>query len=353
MTRTRAAIGLSGGVDSATAAALLLRQGCDVIGLHMRIPSAVESPLPHPGLEDARRVADHLGIPLQTLDVGSTFEQSIIEPFVESYMLGETPNPCVICNRLIKFGLMLQAARAAGAQWLATGHYARLTGSPPLLTKGADLEREQSYFLYGLTRDQLSHAMFPLGGKTKPQVREMARDFGLPVAEKPGSQDICFLGGGDYRGLLARRRPQALEPGPIVDTRGRVLGQHQGIATVTIGQRRGLKVAGGAPLYVVAIHPNRREVVLGPLEELMTHRILVGATNWTGVDEPTQPLDAHVKVRYRQREQPATVVPLAQGRVEVSFHTPQKAPAPGQSAVFYRGDVVLGGGVILPPSGST
>ncbi|HRU06825.1 MAG TPA: tRNA 2-thiouridine(34) synthase MnmA, partial [Candidatus Brocadiia bacterium] len=195
-------------------------------------------------------------------------------------------------------------------------------------------------------------ALFPLGGMTKAQVRQLARELRLPVAQKPGSQDICFLAGGDYRALLAQRRPQALEPGPIIDTQGRVLGQHQGTATVTIGQRRGLKIAGGQPLFVVAIHPERREVVLGPIEDLMTDHILVGAPNWTGMDEPTQPLDAHVKVRYRQREQPATLIPLSPSRLEVRFHTPQKAPAPGQSAVFYRDDVVLGGGLILPPNDS-
>jgi len=352
----RVVVGMSGGVDSSTAAALLMRQGCEVVGVTLRFP------LLRPGggsarrccsaasIEDARRVAARLGIRFAVLDYEEVFTRAVIEYFFESYLRSRTPNPCVECNRVVKFGRLLDFARTLGADRLATGHYARASREPAsgrqLLRKGADRERDQSYFLYALSQEQLAAARFPLGGMTKEQTRALARSFGLPVSEKPGSQDVCFLGGGDYRSLLAERYPESLREGRIVDARGRVLGAHRGIARFTVGQRKSLGIATGAPMYVLALHPATRTVVVGTKEELLRDRLTVGGINWIAFETPPDSLEAEVKIRYRQPEQPATVRVLSPGRAEVRFHSPQPAAAPGQSAVFYRGDVVLGGGII-------
>ncbi len=301
-------------------------------------------------MEDARAVANQLGIRFAALDYQEVFSREIIEYFFRSYAEGRTPNPCAECNRVIKFGRLMEFAKAMGADFLATGHYARALRDPQsgrhLLLKGADREKDQSYFLYALSQEQLARALFPLGAMTKEETRRLARSFGLPVSEKPGSQDICFLGEGDYRSLLAERYPEALQPGPIVDARGRVLGTHKGVAGFTIGQRKSLGIAAGQPLYVLALRPATRTVVVGTKEELLQEKFTVAGINWIAFDAPPEGFEAEVKVRYRQPEQPAAIRRLEPGRAEVRWQTPQPAAAPGQSAVFYKGEVVLGGGII-------
>jgi tRNA-specific 2-thiouridylase len=352
----RVVVGMSGGVDSSTAAALLQRQGYEVIGVGLRFPllqAGCNSPRRCCGpaaMEDARAVANQLGIRFAALDYQEVFSREIIEYFFRSYAEGRTPNPCAECNRVIKFGRLMEFAKVLGADFLATGHYARASRDPQsgrhLLLKGADREKDQSYFLYALSQEQLARALFPLGAMTKEETRHLARSFSLPVSEKPGSQDICFLGEGDYRSLLAERYPEALQPGPIVDARGRVLGTHKGVAGFTIGQRKSLGIAAGAPLYVLALRPATRTVVVGTKEELQQEKFTVAGINWIAFDAPTDVLEAEVKVRYRQPEQPAVIRRVEPGRVEVRWQTPQAAAAPGQSAVFYKGDIVLGGGII-------
>ena len=352
----RVVVGMSGGVDSSTAAALLQRQGYEVIGVGLRFPllqTGCISPRRCCGpaaMEDARAVANQLGIRFAALDYQDLFRREIIEPFFRAYAEGRTPNPCAECNRLIKFGQLLEFAKLMGADFLATGHYARTSRDPQterhLLLKGADREKDQSYFLHALSQEQLARALFPVGAMTKDETRRLARSFGLPVSEKPGSQDICFLGEGDYRLLLAERHPEALQPGPIVDLRGRVLGTHKGVAGFTVGQRKSLGIAAGAPLYVLALRPAARTVVVGTKEELQQEKFTVAEINWIASDAPSDRLEAEVKIRYRQPEQPAVIRLIAPGRAEVRWQTPQPAAAPGQSAVFYQGDVVLGGGII-------
>jgi tRNA-specific 2-thiouridylase len=347
---------MSGGVDSSTAAALLQREGYEVIGVGLRIPlleAGRNSPRRCCGpaaMEDARAVANRLGIRFAALDYQELFRRDIIEPFFRAYAEGRTPNPCAECNRLIKFGQLLEFATLMGADFLATGHYARTERDPQsgrrLLLKGTDRQRDQSYFLYALSQEQLARALFPLGAMTKDETRRLARAFALPVSEKPGSQDICFLGAGDYRSLLAERRPEALQPGPIVDRRGRVLGTHKGVAGFTVGQRKSLGIAAGAPLYVLALRPAERTVVVGTREELEQEKFTVTRINWIAADPAPDRLEAEVKIRYRQAERPAAIRLIEPGRAEVRWETPQPAAAPGQSAVFYKGEVVLGGGII-------
>ena len=316
----RVVVGMSGGVDSSTAAALLQRQGYEVIGVGLRFPlletcvaqpppavmnglppsAQAMAPVPQTprrccgpaAMEDARAVANQLGIRFAALDYQQLFRREIIEPFFRSYAEGRTPNPCAECNRLIKFGQLLEFAKLMGADFLATGHYARasrdLQSGRRLLLKGADREKDQSYFLYALSQEQLARALFPLGAMTKDETRRLARSFGLPVSEKPGSQDICFLGEGDYRSLLAERHPEALQPGPIVDLRGRVLGTHKGVAGFTVGQRKSLGIAAAAPLYVLALRPAARTVVVGTKEELLQEKFTVLGINWIAADPPPE-----------------------------------------------------------------
>lgn len=354
--RARIVVAMSGGVDSSTAAAILRNQGYDVVGIGLKLPGA--SFKDYDGaccgivaMNDARRVAAKIDIPFQVLNYETIFEEGVIDYFCRSYMEGKTPNPCVECNRVVKFGQLLEFAETVGADRIATGHYARThrddaTGRY-LLKKGTDPENEQSYFLYSLSQKQLSRAVFPLGEKTKEETRQMARDFGLNVSEKPGSQDICFLGKKDYRQFLTERFPESVCPGPIVDSGGRVVGEHQGIAGFTIGQRRGVGVAVGVPLYVLSVDAPTSTVVVGKKEELMRDRITVGQVNWVAVDEPGFSLDLTVRIRYRQPEIPASVSRLDDDRAEIVFADAQNvAAAPGQSAVFYDGDSVVGGGII-------
>lgn len=347
---------MSGGVDSSTAAAILAQQGHDVIGIGLKFPEplvgreSARSCCGIDGMDDARRVAAEIDIPFYLLNYEDIFEKSVIDYFCRSYLNGKTPNPCVECNRVVKFGYLLRLADTLEADYIATGHYARIcrdshTGRY-LLKKGVDPEKDQSYFLYPLSQQQLSRILFPLGEKTKEEVRELAKTLGLKIFDKPASQDICFLGTGDYRELLVKRFPSSLQPGAIVNTKGEVLGKHRGVAYYTVGQRRGLGFAAGVPLYVLRVNHDTKEVIVGTREQLKKYRISVGNVNWIASEEPHGSLKLSVKIRYRQPEIPARVTPEKGCLADVKFSSPPMGVAPGQSAVFYKEDLVFGGGII-------
>ncbi|HEU5441763.1 MAG TPA: tRNA 2-thiouridine(34) synthase MnmA [Ktedonobacterales bacterium] len=369
---TRVVVGMSGGVDSSVAAALLAEQGYDVVGIMLRLWSEParddaaagddEAPIENrccslESMADARRVAAHLDIPFYVVNVEQPFQQTIVDYFYDEYVAGRTPNPCLRCNRYIRFTLLLERALALGADYLATGHYVRVDDDPATglrrLRRGASDEKDQSYVLHVLSQEQLRHALFPLGGYTKPQVRAMAAERGLPVAQKPESQEICFVAKNDYRGFMrryaeatGRTLPMA---GPIVDEGGQRLGEHQGLASYTIGQRKGLGIAAREPLHVLRLDPSRNALVVGPAARLDRERFELCETTFTSGREPTEPFAAWVKVRYKAVPVLATVTPLPNRRARVELATPQRAITPGQAAVFYGGadgDEVLGGGLI-------
>ncbi len=345
-------VAMSGGVDSSVAAALMLAEGHEVVGVTMIAVSppgslleAASLPLTEQVLE-AGRVCERLGIPHQVLDLREDFALEVIGNFLEESRRGRTPNPCGRCNSRIKFGVLLEQARALGAEHLVTGHYARLCTDPPTgrvrLLRGRDPRKDQSYFLAGLRRDQLAMARFPIGELPKQRVREIAGELGLPVAEKADSQDLCFVSEGGKEAFL-RKHLGPGSPGPILDRGGRLLGTHSGLEFFTVGQRRGLGVCGGERLYVVELDPVRNALILGQAEELLHQEMEVGEVNWL-VEEPV--CRARVQFRSTSRGEMAALTLLPDGRVRVRFDRPQRALCPGQCAVFYRRDEVLGGGVI-------
>ncbi|HST88340.1 MAG TPA: tRNA 2-thiouridine(34) synthase MnmA [Ktedonobacterales bacterium] len=368
---TRVVVGMSGGVDSSVAAALLREQGYDVVGIMLRLWS---EPAPDKtdedaetaaentccsleSMADARRVAAHLGIPFYVVNVEQPFQQTIVDYFYDEYLAGRTPNPCLRCNRYIRFTLLLERALALGADYLATGHYVRVDDDPATglrrLRTGLSAEKDQSYVLHVLTQQQLRHALFPLGAYTKPEVRAMAAARGLPVATKAESQEICFVANNDYRGFMRRYAQStgrtAPAPGPIVDEAGQTLGRHSGLAHYTIGQRKGLGVSAREPLHVLRLDPARNAVVVGAAAALDRDAFSVRQTTFTSGDTPSLPFTCAVKVRYKAVPVPATVTPLDGGRAVVRLGRPQRAITPGQAAVFYGGadgDLVLGGGLI-------
>ncbi len=351
----RVVVAMSGGVDSSVAAALLVEQGYDVIGIMLRlwaeddVPDAAGNRCCTPDAQAlARRVAAHLGIPFYILDVQAPFKARVVDFFVNEYSAGVTPNPCLQCNRHIRFGHLLRHALALDARYLATGHYARVrqAGGRYQLLKGVDERKDQAYVLHVLTQNELAHALFPVGGYTKPEVRELARARGLPVADRSESQDLCFLADGDYRRFLARHAPQALQPGPILDTTGRILGQHQGLPFYTIGQRKGIGVSGPEPLYVLATDGARNALIVGTRAELGRRQFVAQNINWISGEAPPQPFGCTVKIRYKAAEVTATVTPLEGSRAQVVCAEPLRDITPGQAAVFYAGEVVLGGGII-------
>ncbi len=350
---------MSGGVDSSVAACLLKDQGYDVVGLFMRmgnLPEAVTGQGPGSksrgccSLEDAHdaeRVAEFLDIPFYVLNFREAFE-GLVDYFCKEYMQGRTPNPCIICNHNLKFGKLLGFAADIGAHYLATGHYARLATSDGryCLKTGRDARKDQSYVLFSLTQQQLSRALFPLGDWSKEDVRKKAAELGLRTGSKPDSQEVCFVPDEGYRGLLRRHMGDTDTAGPIVDTCGNVLGTHPGVQFFTIGQRRGLGIAMGEPYYVVDIDPVSRVVTVGRREETLVREFSVTGLNWVAIERPGGRLEAKVKIRYNHAPAAATVYPVEDDTVNVVFDEPQKAVTPGQAAVFYRGDLVLGGGWI-------
>jgi tRNA-uridine 2-sulfurtransferase len=364
----RVVVGMSGGVDSSVAAALLQQQGHEVIGIMLRLWS---EPATEDGLEpvtenkccslesmtDARRVAAQLDIPFYVVNVEQPFQHTIVEHFYDEYVAGRTPNPCLRCNRHIRFTLLLERALAIGAEYLATGHYVRVDDDPETglrrLRRGVDDSKDQSYVLHVLSQWQLRHALFPLGELTKPQVRALAGELGLPVATKAESQELCFVAGNDYRGFIRRYGTAtgraAPAPGAIVDGAGNVLGRHEGLANYTIGQRKGLGVTAREPLHVLRLDAPRNAVVVGPAAALEQDTVTVEGVAFQSGTWPEQPFDALVKLRYKAPAVPATVIPLPEARAEVRLSLPQRAITPGQAAVFYAapsGEQVLGGGLI-------
>lgn len=347
---------MSGGVDSSVAAALIARQGFRVIGITMKVwdePAFAGSErrcCSASDTDDARRVCARLNMPHYVTNAKAAFRKKVIEPFCMEYLAGRTPNPCIRCNTDIKFNLMLRKARSLGARWVATGHYARVVFNSEakrfLLLKGRDPLKDQSYFLYNLTQHQLAHVKFPVGEFSKSVIRRMARELALSTAEKPESQEICFVPDGDYRALLAQFSPGALKPGPIVHVSGEVLGTHTGVANYTIGQRRGLGIAHPRPLYVIGFDLARNAVIVGTSEHVWADRLVAEKVNWISIKKLAGPLRTKARIRYKHEESPATVSPLADGRVSVQFDRPQRAVTPGQAVVFYDDAVVVGGGTI-------
>jgi tRNA-specific 2-thiouridylase len=352
-TRQRVVVAMSGGVDSSLAAALLVEQGYDVVGIMLRLwaeagPAANRCCTPD-AVADARRVADVLDIPFYVRDYRDIFKTTIVDFATETYARGLTPNPCLVCNRHIRFGRLLDEALALGAGYLATGHYARVRqtddGAYQLL-KGIDPAKDQSYVLHRLGQAQLAHALFPLGEYLKIQVREMAQARGLPVFNRADSQDLCFLGNGDYRAFMSRHGTDAARPGPILDSAGRTLGEHRGLAYYTIGQRRGLGVAAPQPLYVLALDPARNAIVVGNAQELGGGELTAAEVTYVSGCPPPGPLRITAKIRYKAHEVPATLTPLPDGRAHVRFDELLRDITPGQGVVFYQGDLILGGGII-------
>ncbi len=363
----RIAVAMSGGVDSSVVAGMLHRRGESVIGLTMqlwnqrRLPDlAVDGPTGRccsiDDVYDARHVAQHLGIPYYVVNFEQRFEEQVVKPFIDEYLAGRTPIPCTLCNNFIKFDQFLEMAEGAGADRIATGHYARITWNPDSgrweMRRSADRRKDQTYFLFGLTQAQLARTMFPLGGLEKSAVRDLARELGIPTAEKPDSQEICFVPNGDYAAFIdSYFREQGISTkdmrGELVTTDGRVAGEHAGVHHFTVGQRRGIGVAAAEPLYVIATEPATHRVIIGRSEALLRSNMRVHGVNWISIAPPDEPIRAEVKIRNKHQAAAAAIFPSTDPAcVEVRFDQPQRALTPGQGAVFYSGDLVLGGGWI-------
>lgn len=346
MAQEQVLVGMSGGVDSAAAAALLLEQGYQVTGCLLRLHSDPENYAQ--AAADAQAVADKLGIPLLQADYSTLFHQQVMDYFARSYQAGLTPNPCVQCNRYVKFVTLCREADAIGARYIATGHYALTasgSGRRTALLRGADRQKDQSYFLYPLSQEVLGRLLLPVGGLTKAQVRQLAEERGLVNARKRDSQDICFIPDGDYGAVLASWGAVS-QPGNFQDIQGHLLGQHQGLERYTIGQRRGLGVSGGKPLYVVQKDLSANAVILGDETDLYSRTVWAEDFQWVSLPPQTAPLAVTAKTRYSQSEAAAILYPMDGSRVRVVFDTPQRAVTPGQSLVAYVGDAVAGGGII-------
>ncbi|MBC7315154.1 MAG: tRNA 2-thiouridine(34) synthase MnmA [Chloroflexi bacterium] len=348
------AVAMSGGVDSSVAAALLQEAGYTVHGVTMQLwrePSQEDASSPSDGAASAQAVCEHLGIPHHVVDLRQAFYEEVVQYFLREYARGRTPNPCLRCNRLIKFGALFEWARTWGAQYLATGHYARILdeGGCYALLCGRDVNKDQSYFLYTLKQEDLAHLLFPIGEWTKERVREYALERHLPVAERPESQDICFLPGGDYRRFIAQHAPEAVRPGPIYDAAGRLLGEHHGLPFYTVGQREGLGISAPKPFYVLALDVARNALIVGYAEELGQSALLAEEMTYVCGEAPPQGANVEAKIRYKSQRIPARVYDEGDGCARVYFERPLRDITPGQAVVLYKGERVLGGGIIARP----
>lgn len=347
-------VAMSGGVDSSVAAALLKKQGYEVIGMMLRLWS-------EPGREDsnrcctpdsmalARRVAARLDIPFYVVDAKEIFHSTVVQFFIDGYAQGLTPNPCLVCNRIIRWEFLLNHALVMGADFMATGHYVRMRTTADgrwQLHRAIDLNKDQSYVLYFLTQEQLNRSLFPVGEYSKNQIRSLASDFGLPVASRPDSEDLCFTSGGDYREFIRRFAPRIAQPGQVVNRLGKVLASHQGLPFYTVGQRKGLGIAAPQPLYVLAKDISSNTLIVGTEDERGQSELKVGQVNWLGCEPPLTPIRAKVKIRYTSQPAWAEISPVGEF-VNVRFENAQRDITPGQAAVFYDDDVLVGGGIIV------
>ncbi len=355
ITKPVAAIAMSGGVDSSVAAALLVEQGYTVIGMMLRLWSEQDAERDNrcctpEAMAMARRVAAQLSIPFYVLDARQYFYDHVVSAFINDYTHNRTPNPCIACNRSVRWDFLLNQARAAGADFLATGHYARIHQGQDgsfQLHRGVDPTKDQSYVLHVLTQEKLKQALFPLGGYTKVEVRQMAKRLALPVADRPDSQDLCFVGaGGDYRQFLLRHAPQSGIPGEIIDQQGNILGYHQGLANFTIGQRKGLRLSSPTPLYVLEKDSVHNRVIVGRRDQTARVTLYASKVNWIAGEPPAPPIRATAKVRYQAHDTACKVKNSSADSFELEFTTPVRDITPGQAAVLYNGEVCLGGGII-------
>lgn len=358
MNKKKVLIGMSGGVDSSVAAAVLLEKGYEVIGATMKIWSDKndDSKLTEGGccslsaVDDARRVADKLGIPYYVLNFQDVFGEKVIDYFKAEYLKGKTPNPCIACNRYVKFDALLKKAVSMGIDYVATGHYAIIEYDEHrkryLLKKSVTQKKDQTYALYNLTQEQLSRTLMPIGEYTKESVRKKASELGLSVASKPDSQEICFVEDNDYGRFIEENTDADIKPGNFVDSKGNILGKHKGIIHYTVGQRKGLGIALGKPMYVIRLDVENNAVVLGEGDEVLSDTLIADDLNFISIDGLEAPMRVKAKIRYSAVEADAEIIPLDENRVKVVFDRPQRAITPGQSVVFYDGDIVVGGGTI-------
>lgn len=349
---SRVVVGMSGGVDSSVAAAMLKDQGYDVIGvmLHLWSDSGVENRCCAPDAQlEARHIAGELDIPFYVMDAQDSFYQNIVEPFIHGYAQGFTPNPCLNCNRFIRWNFLLDRAKILGAAYIATGHYARISQDPNGLYQlhmNPDPDKDQSYFLHVLTQNDLSQTIFPLEDLTKPEVRKLASSYNLSVASRPDSQDLCFVGQSGYRDFLRKIDPTLLKPGPILDQQGNKVGDHSGLADYTIGQRKKLGVSGLEPFYVLQKDPGTNVITIGPKGSLGRNKFMVENINWISGESPPGPIPVDIKIRYKSQPVPGFVKSYQTGKAEILLEKSLPDITPGQSAVFYQGDICLGGGII-------
>jgi tRNA-specific 2-thiouridylase len=349
----RVVVAMSGGVDSSVGAALLVEQGYDVVGLMLRLwaePGGAANRCCTPdAIVDARRVADALGIPFYVRDFKDVFKRTVVDFFINGYAQGITPNPCIVCNREIRFDRLLKEALSLGGDYLATGHYARVGRSDDgqyRLLKGIDPGKDQSYVLYTMTQERLARVLLPIGGYSKPEIRQIAAEKQLPVFNRPDSQDLCFLGDGDYRAFLQRHAPQVVQPGPILTTAGVRLGEHKGLAFYTIGQRKGLGISAPQAMYVLRMEPATNSLIVGTANELGQSELMAQQVTYISGQAPTGEIDVTVKIRYKARETKARLRPWPDAQAQLVLSTSLRDITPGQSVVFFQGEQVLGGGII-------